>query len=172
MAETRAYLRILAKNNTDGGIILTKANRVLAEDVGYERFITLFIARLDPLARKLAYANAGHIPGYIFNEKGEVLHTLKRTGIPLGLRRDTIYHESAEIDLLPGHTFLMLTDGFEEATAPDEEFFGNERIFELIKRHHDRSAHELIQTFYSEVKNFIGPAPQLDDLTALVIKVK
>ena len=172
MAETRAYLRILAKNNTDSGIILTKANRVLAEDVGYERFITLFIARFDPLERKLAYANAGHIPGYIFDQNGELQHTLKRTGIPLGLRRDTIYHESAEIDLLPGQTLLMLTDGFEEATSPNEEFFGNERIFEFIKRNHAKSAHQLIQDFYTEVKNFIEPAPQLDDLTALILKVK
>src|SRR6185436_14446387 len=54
MSETRAYLRILAKTNSDAGVILTKANKVLAEDVGYERYVTLFLARLNPESRKVA----------------------------------------------------------------------------------------------------------------------
>src|SRR4029078_5364002 len=102
MAETRAYLRILAKTNSDAGVILTKANKVLAEDVGYERYVTLFLVRLNPESRKVAYVNAGHIPGYIFGASGEVLATLKRTGVPLGLRPDSTYRESAESELAPG----------------------------------------------------------------------
>src|SRR5829696_1272767 len=38
MAETRAYLRTLAANREDIGEILTSANRILAEDVGEERY--------------------------------------------------------------------------------------------------------------------------------------
>src|SRR5687768_4166692 len=112
MAETRAYLRILAKFNSDTGVILTEANHVLAEDVGYERYVTLFLARLNAKKRTVAYVNAGHIPGYIFGASGEVLTQLRRTGVPLGLRPDTVYHESAEIELSPGQMMLMLTDGF------------------------------------------------------------
>src|SRR6266496_481360 len=48
MAETRAYLRILARNRGDVGEILTRANRVLAEDIGYERFITMLLVSIDP----------------------------------------------------------------------------------------------------------------------------
>lgn len=65
MAETRAYLRILARNREDVGEILTRANRVLAEDIGYERFITMLLVSLDPQSRTFTYANAGHPAGYV-----------------------------------------------------------------------------------------------------------
>src|SRR5882672_9710414 len=69
MAETRAYLRILARNREDVGEILTRANGILAEDVGSERFITLFLGRIDPKNRGFVYASAGHPAGYVLNEQ-------------------------------------------------------------------------------------------------------
>lgn len=172
MAEARAYLRILALGMLDAGAILTKANRILAEDVGYERYITLFFARLNPAQRKVAYVNAGHIPGYLLSPSGEVLSTLKRTGVPLGLRLDTRYQESSEIELAPGQILLMLTDGFEEAVGPDEEMFGTDRILEIVRNSRDLPAKEIVAALQAGVREFTGDAPQLDDLTAIVIKVK
>lgn len=172
MAETRAYLRILARNNGDAGIMLTKANRVLAEDVGYERYVTLFLARLDIKRRALAYSNAGHIPGYIFGASGEVLSVLKRTGVPLGLRPDTSYMESAQIELSPGQMVLLLTDGFEEAENGEGELFGVERLFNSVRKHQSRPAAEIIEALHEEIRAFTGNAAQLDDLTAIVLKVK
>lgn len=172
MADARAYLRILAKSNNDAGVILTKTNRVLAEDIGYERYVTLFLARLNPLAGKMAYVNAGHIPCYIYNGSGDLERVMKRTGVPLGLRRDTVYTESEELAMTPGQIVLLLTDGFEEAVAQDESYFGVERIHELVKANYKKSAHEIVQCFYDEFKAFTANAPQLDDLTAIVIKVR
>ncbi|MGZ8921186.1 MAG: SpoIIE family protein phosphatase, partial [Limisphaerales bacterium] len=172
MAETRAYLRILARLNSDAGIILTEANHVLAEDVGSERFVTLFLVRLNARKRTVAYVNAGHIPGYIIGASGEVLSVLRRTGVPLGLRSDTMYHESAEIELSPGQILLMLTDGFEEAVGEYDEMLGNERVLELVKQHRDKPANEIVQALYKAVREFAGNSPQIDDLTAIVIKVK
>src|SRR6266581_158591 len=63
MAETRAYLRTLAMNATDVGEIVTRANRVLAEDVDLERFVTLVLAKLDPGTESLVYTSAGHPNG-------------------------------------------------------------------------------------------------------------
>jgi sigma-B regulation protein RsbU (phosphoserine phosphatase) len=119
MAETRAYLRILALNSLDSGVILTAANRVLSDDVGEDRYVTMFFLRLNPSQRKIAYVNAGHIPGYIIGASGDVISSLKRTAVPLGLRADTIYKQSSEIELAPGQIVLMLTDGFEEALGQD-----------------------------------------------------
>ena len=172
MAETRAYLRVLSRFNSDAGIILTEANHVLAEDLGSERFVTLFLARLNPKKRSIAYVNAGHIPGYILGASGEVLAPLRRTGIPLGLRPDTTYHESGEIELSPGQMILMLTDGFEETVGVDEEMLGSERVLELIRRHRQAPAEEIVQALYDLVHEFGGGSPQIDDLTAIVVKVK
>src|SRR3954468_12862077 len=75
MAETRAYLRILAGRREDVGEILTRANGVLSEDVGNERFVTLFLARIDPKTRELVYASAGHPSGYILGPSGQIAKT-------------------------------------------------------------------------------------------------
>lgn len=172
MAETRAYLRILAKNNADAGLILTKANRVLAEDLGYERFVTLFLARLNPAQRKLAYVNAGHPPGYIFGASGEVISTLKRTGIPLGLRPETVYQESGEIELSPGQIALLVTDGFEEAVNTREELMGTETLIKVVAEHRHKPAQEIVRALYDATRQFTGDLAPADDLTAIVIKVK
>jgi len=93
------------------------------------------------------------------------------SGVPLGLRPDTVYQESAEIELSPGQMVVMLTDGFEEGVSPKEEMFGAERVLSYIKEHRHRTAEEIVAGLYDAFHTFTGHAPQLDDLTAIVIKV-
>jgi len=117
-------LQLPAGRREDVGEILTRANSVLAEDVGQERFITLFLARLNPGARSFSYESSGHPSGYVMGAKGEIKVTLPRTGVPLGIRPDTTYTSSQEIQLVPGDLVLLSTDGIEETMAPDSTIFG------------------------------------------------
>ncbi len=172
MAETRAYLRVLTGRREDVGEILTRANGVLAEDIGQERFITLFMARLDPRSRSLAYASAGHPTGYLLNAAGDIKRTLPRTGVPLGIHPDTQYVSSSEIQLASGDLLMLLTDGIEESMSPDNALFGNERILEIVRAHHKKTAREIVEALYDAVRQFSKNTPQLDDVTAIVIKVK
>lgn len=171
MAETRAYLRVLVGRREDAGEILTRANKVLSEDVGSERFITLFLARLDCVRRSLVYASAGHPSGFILNRDGGVKRKLPRTGIPLGLRPDTTYESSSEIRLEPGDLVLLTTDGIEETISSDDKLFGNERLLEVVRANQKRPAREIVDALYLAACQFSGNTPQLDDVTAIVIKV-
>lgn len=171
MAETRAYLRLLARNRGDVGEILTRANGVLAEDVGSERFVTVFLAALDPAARKLVYASAGHPAGYVLGAEGQTRAVLKRTGVPLGIRPDTEYKPAAPVALEPGDVVLFLTDGIEETLAPDNSFFGAERLLELVHSRRQLAAGEIVAALYRAVREFAQDEPQLDDFTVVVIKV-
>jgi PAS domain S-box-containing protein len=171
MAETRAYLRILAKNRDDAGEILTRTNLVLAEDVGAERYVTLILLRLSPTQKTVSYTNAGHIPGYILGSDGAPKHILKRTGPPLGLRPEASYLASQEFQLQPGDLLLLLTDGFEEALSPEEEFFGMQRVLDHIKNNRQKPAKEIVTALYEGFRNFTVDQPQLDDLTIVIIKV-
>jgi sigma-B regulation protein RsbU (phosphoserine phosphatase) len=170
MAETRAYLRILSRTNDNLGHILSQANEVLVEDLSMERYVTLFMAKLDPSDRSFCYVNAGHVPAYRFNPQGEIIDIYKRTGCPLGLRSQASYQPSPSISLSPGQLLLLLTDGFEEAVSPDETFFGVERVFEVIRKNQHRSARDILAALYEELRNFTKNSPQLDDLTAIVLK--
>lgn len=172
MAETRAYLRVLAGRREDVGEILTRANGILAEDVGSERFITLFLGRIDPNTRGFVYASAGHPAGYVLDRDGNVRTTLKRTGIPLGMKADTQFTSAPEIILSAGDLILLLTDGIEEASAPDGTLFGLMRIFETVRLHRAEPAQQIVQVLYENVRAFADNAPQVDDITAIVIKVE
>jgi sigma-B regulation protein RsbU (phosphoserine phosphatase) len=171
MAETRAYLRVLAGRREDVGEILTRANRVLAEDVGSERFITLFLARLDPQARALTYASAGHSTGHVLDASGQIKALLPRTGVPLGMRAETEYASSPSVNLDPGDTIVLLTDGIEECVALDDSLFGHERALEIVRQHREKSAQQIVERLYQAVRKFSGDAPQIDDVTAVIIKV-
>ncbi len=170
MAETRAYLRILARNREDVGEILTRANRVLAEDIGYERFITMLLVSLDPQRRTFTYANAGHPAGYVLGAAGQIKSQLKRTGLPLGIKPDMAYPQASATNLSPGDILLLLTDGIEEAMSPDESIFGTERILEIVRENRKKSAREIVDALYAAIRQFAQNAPQLDDVTAVVVK--
>ncbi|MEW6305868.1 MAG: SpoIIE family protein phosphatase [Verrucomicrobiota bacterium] len=171
MAETRAYLRVLARNRDDVGEILSRANRVLAEDVGYERFVTLILAQIDPNTHSLVYSSAGHPSCYVLDPTGAVRVELKRTGIPLGIKPDTTYKSSSPVLLAPGELILMLTDGIEEAVSPGGDLFGTERILDVVRANREKSAQEIVETLYQAMRDFSAGAPQLDDFTAIIIKV-
>jgi sigma-B regulation protein RsbU (phosphoserine phosphatase) len=170
MAETRAYLRILAKNRENVGEILSRTNLVLAEDVGFERYVTLILLQISPGEKTFSYANAGHIPGYVLGRDGATKQILKRNGPPLGLRPEATYVSSSDMELEPGDMILLLTDGFEEAVSPEDEFFGMQRVLEHIKQEREKPAAEIVKSLHTAFLQFTGNTPQLDDLTLVIIK--
>jgi serine phosphatase RsbU (regulator of sigma subunit) len=172
MAETRAYLRTSATNATDVGQILTQTNTILAEDVDLERFVTVMFAKLDPVAHTLVYASAGHPTGYLIAQSGEIKTLLKQTGVPFGVPPRVPYSASPVIPLAAGDIILLLTDGLEEAACPDNSLFGTERILRVVREHASDSAQTILSALEHAVRNFCESEPTLDDLTAVVAKVK
>jgi PAS domain S-box-containing protein len=172
MAETRAYLRLLSFRREDVGEILTIANRVISEDVGFERFVTLMLVRIEPTTRTLMYASAGHPAGYLFNSAGEIKQVLKRTGVPLGIRANTTYETAPPITMETGDLALLLTDGIEEAMGPDNSFFGIERALDYVRENRHLPAASIVNGLYQVVREFSQGITQLDDVTAIIVKVK
>ena len=171
MAETRAYLRLLTRNRSDVGLIMDRANQMLAEDVSYERFVTLMLAKFDPQTRRLTYASAGHPPGYILSASGVLKCLLKRTGGPLGIQPDASYSESLPIQLAPGDVVLLLTDGVDESMSPAGDFFGVDRTLDAVRPHLHQPASAIVDALYQAVRVFSENTPQLDDVTAVVVKI-
>ena len=171
MAETRAYLRILAADLDDVGEILTRANRVLTEDTGSERFVTLLFVRLSPKTGTVCYASAGHPPALWLDGSGHLKRELKRTGIPLGIRPDTEYTVSEDFPLEPGDLLALMTDGVEESTSEDGEMFGKERIVQTLGTHQVESAAEIVAGLHEAGRSHEAADHQPDDFTTIVLKV-
>lgn len=172
MAETRAYLRILARNRNDPGIILSRVNHVLCEDLDTERYVTLFLAVMDPETGQFSYASAGHTPGFLIGKDGTLRGTLKRTGVPLGMNPKGSYDTSANEPLESGDILVLTTDGIDETINSKEEFYGRKRIAETVAAHCDKSAQEIVDALLKSARDFADGEPQDDDLTVIILKVK
>jgi serine phosphatase RsbU (regulator of sigma subunit) len=169
MSETRACLRTLAQANSDVGEILTRANRVLAADSSELHFVTLAMARLDPLTRTMVYASAGQ-RGYLL-QSGYNVTILDSTSLPLGIREDTVVPTSQVYKLNTGDLATFFTDGVVEAESPGLVRYGFSRALEAIRSERHKPAQEIIESLYGEIKGFCRNQPQRDDITIVVVKV-
>jgi sigma-B regulation protein RsbU (phosphoserine phosphatase) len=162
----------LAGENSDVGQILTRANRVLNEDIGSEHFVTLLFVMLDPKARTIRYASAGHPPGLWLDQKGKPKPELPRTGIPLGLRPDTEYGASEELLLKKGDLLALMTDGVEESISAQGELFGKKRIMEMLVDKQSARASKIVAHLHQAGRDYEAADQQPDDFTTIVLKVK
>lgn len=169
MSETRACLRTLAQVHSDVGEILSRANRVLADDTDDFHFVTLAMARLDPRDRSMVYASAGQ-RGYWLRQGIEAT-VLDSTSLPLGVRADTIVPAAAPILLRPGELVTFFTDGVVEAESPGRVRFGVARALQIIRSERERPARQIIEALHQQLLGFCHGQPPSDDITIVVAKV-
>jgi PAS domain S-box-containing protein len=170
IAETRAYLRARAATDTDVGRTLTEVNRHLVGDMPEGHFVTLFLGRLDVRTRTLTYSSAGHVPGYVLDDRGDVREVLGSTNFPLGIDPTADYRRAPEVVLRPGEIVLLLTDGIVEAINAAGEQFGRERAVAAVQTCHRETPDGIVTALLRAVRAF-SPVPQADDMTAVVLKV-
>ncbi|NQV23313.1 MAG: SpoIIE family protein phosphatase [Rhodopirellula sp.] len=168
MAELRAYLRAVATTRPHSGEILMLANRFLSGDLEEHRFVTLFLARIDPADRSFTFASAGH-NGYLLRASGEI-ETLKSTGLPLGLIPDTIINTSFRVAFEPGDMLFVPTDGFQEAHTVDNELFSLSRTLQFAKDHRSLPGAQIIEELRTAVCEFVGSEDIADDMSAIIVR--
>lgn len=169
MSGTRALLRAFAQAHCDVGAILTLANRSIAADVTLGRFVTVFLAQIDPQARTVVYAAAGH-DAFLIKASGEPV-SLATKSPPLGAMPDLVVDAEPAMTLGDGEILLLVTDGIVETQSPSNEYFGVERMIDVVRRHRDKSASGIVEALFAAVREFADHIPQNDDNTAVVIKV-
>lgn len=171
MAETRAYLRSLARTTSDLAEILKQLNAFLCDDTEDERFVTLMLVRLDPARRSFVYTSAGHVPGYLTDDSGSVKTILDSTSMPLGIFPETEFTSSQEQMLVEGDLLLMMTDGMTEFQNSEDEFFGEKRALQVVAGERRKDAQQIVTELYKAVRDFGSASPPIDDITAVVAKV-
>src|SRR5215212_1645885 len=114
----------------DPGAVLTRMNRAL-----YGRFekayVTAVFALIDPAARTLTYASAGH-PSPLLRRRDGRLESLDERGVVLGFMPDAAYGTGEVRDLAAGDRVVFYTDGITEAARADDEFFGDRESQRLL----------------------------------------
>lgn len=170
MSSTHAYLRLLATTCSDVGDILARANHIIAEEIEDTRFVTLFLACLNPRTRSFCYTSAGHPNGYLMDESGTIQAQLASTSLPLGISPDASFPSVGPLTLPPGSLLLALTDGVLDAFSPEGLPFGVERVLETVRAHRRAPAAEIIDNILRAATQFTGRIAPDDDMTIVIVK--
>jgi sigma-B regulation protein RsbU (phosphoserine phosphatase) len=126
MSATRGMLRSLAEACCTPGEVLTQLNSLLVSDFPAGKFVTMVYAVLDPAARSVSFANAGHLHPLLLDDDGAHFLDTER-GLPLGLMCGGDYSETT-VALSPGSRLVFYSDGITEAANQEEQEYGLERL--------------------------------------------
>jgi hypothetical protein len=170
MATGRALLRAYASTEPDPARVVTLLNRELAADMATDQFMTLFYGDLDLASRQVRYAKAGHCDPILLRGATREIVTLGGRGMALGFDRNYAYSNFGPVDLEPGDVLLIYTDGIPEARNPSGEFFGMERVREILASG-PPSSRDLVERLVGAVADFAGGAGYADDLTLIAVRV-
>jgi serine phosphatase RsbU (regulator of sigma subunit)/predicted enzyme related to lactoylglutathione lyase len=146
---------------------LRSVNQLFYENTTESAYATLFFAEYDDEARRLRYVNCGHYPALLLRSD-TTLERLDSTSTVLGLfpQWDCLI---AEVQLYPGDTLALYTDGITDSFNQGGEDFGEQRLIEALRRHGELPSRSMLAAVVDEVRQF-SPQEQHDDITLIVAK--
>ncbi|MGB9436005.1 MAG: PP2C family protein-serine/threonine phosphatase, partial [Candidatus Acidiferrum sp.] len=141
-----------------------------AHSLGGQRFTTAVIAEYDPVTRHLEYVNAGHNSPVLRRTNGGT-ERLESSALPFGITTEATF-SSASVDIQPGDTLILFTDGVIEAFNAAGEEFSDARWVNIVRTLPKSSAQETLRQLMKNVEDFVGATRQSDDITCLVLQTK
>jgi serine phosphatase RsbU (regulator of sigma subunit) len=151
---------------------LGAVNRRILSDTRGSMFVTAFYAVLDPNTGRIRYVNAGHNPPYLVSgNRGKPVDRLRGTGMALGVDEEAIWQQKV-IRMVPGDVLLMYTDGVTEAQNPQGEYFGEQRMLDIVRARMGCPAREIQDAVLTAVREFTGGVGSSDDITLMVVARK
>jgi len=169
MATFQASLKTLSETSCSLANLVTGMNQyACTNSQSGLRFTTAFLAEFDPVGRALTYINAGHNAPILRRVSGTI-ERLSNGGLPLGMWADKSY-ETGNVILQPGDWLVIFTDGVVEAENGRQEEYGEGRLLNILQGGVAASPEELLRRVMSDLDTFVGPTPQHDDVTCMLVK--
>jgi PAS domain S-box-containing protein len=170
MVETRSALRTQASGLGTPAETLKVLNNFLFEDLDKsDYFITLFYLQYDIASQQLSFANAGHPPPLLLQPFQTECRQLDADGLILGVNKNVVFEEQTVV-LSQGDLILLYTDGLTETENAEGEFFGLQRVSDILIRHAQQSPQAIIATLLEQLKQFRRSTSFNDDITLMVFK--
>ena len=167
--------KTLIKDHTtpgrDLGQVFTEVNQLLCESNSEELFITAFEGVLDLVTGEFVYVNAGHEMPFICKAGGDFEpYKIRAAFVLAGM--DGIEYRAGSTVLNPGDKIFQYTDGVTEATNPNNELYGMERLGAILNKVKGGTPQEILPAVKRDIDEFVGEAPQFDDITMLCLEYK
>jgi serine phosphatase RsbU (regulator of sigma subunit) len=168
MALSRTLIRTYAMQYAaQPELALAAANQRILSDTQTDQFVTVFYGVLELATGALTYSNAGHNPAYLLQARDKTAQALAQTGIPLGMFEDVVWKQQT-IHLNQGDTLLLYSDGVTEAQNTAGDLFDDQRLISVGSDHLGQPAADIQRAIIDSIHEFVGDAPQFDDITLLI----
>ena len=169
MALASILVRVIAADRRSPARVLRRVNELLLANSRSDMFVTLWYGVLDPQRHELVFANAGHNPPLLLTAANGQIRLLRKHGLILGVL-PSVALEDDRVPLAPGDVLILYTDGVIDPINLNEESFEMTRLQAVVQAHQAHSAAQIAEAIKAEVREFVGLAPQFDDLTLVVVK--
>jgi phosphoserine phosphatase RsbU/P len=166
MALLLAMMRTLVDEGFEGAALMSRLNAQVMKHAPPSRFITLFMATMNPATGELVYVNAGQNPPLLRRTSGQY-ERLHEGGIALGMFEQSTY-VSGRTFLEADDVLVMYSDGITEAENDDGSPFDELGLRSVLDSNGRASAKELGWATFAAVERHAEHRRLFDDLTVLV----
>ncbi len=169
MSSLQARLQILVETDENPASIVQRLNKSISGNCPDNRFITFFLAIIDPATGEIRFCNAGHNPPLLVRASG-LTDKLEGGGIILGILPIAQYTEHRS-EIRAGDTLVLYSDGVSEAMPNgSDEDFGEMRISMAILNRTSKTASQMIEGVIEDLQVWCAGTPYADDVTLLIVK--
>ena len=150
---------------------ITTSNRLLASYSVDCMFVTAFYAIYNTKTGQVDCCNAGHNPPLLLRHDGRVEELPLLENPMLGIFDDATFKGNS-IQMNPGDTLVMYTDGVTEARNAEKEELGTKRLRTIVGGLTGKDSRQVTEVVKKAISDFVGNEEQSDDITMLVINRK
>ena len=168
MAVTRTLIRATAVPGRSPLEIMNRVNAQLAKENQASLFVTMILGIVDTATGRMVYGQGGHNPPILVPTQGKPIYE-PAGGMPLGVFEDAKFGER-ELQLKPGETLLVYTDGVTEAMNQAKDLFGEDRLEKAVTGVAGLSPEKIAERVIEQVEGFVLEAERSDDITLLAIQ--
>ena len=147
------------------------ANNNLCEDNVENFFVTCWIGKINLKTKELSFINAGHNHPLIKLNGNDFEYIDIKPGLVLAAMEEMPY-EIHTIQLTKGDAIFLYTDGVTDANDNYNEFYGKERLKNILNKHKNDDLSDIINSVENDIDEFCNQEEQFDDTTMFVIRLK
>ena len=171
MMSAKTIIKDLAESGLSVNEIFTRANEKLCENNESGMFVTAWMGILNLKTGILQFANAGHNPPLLKRAGGDFEYLKTRAGFVLA-GMEGVKYRAGELTLCRGDRLFLYTDGVPEATNSENKLYGEDRLLAFMNENSSAEATEFLPSLKANIDQFVGEAPQFDDITMLMLDYK
>ncbi|PJZ56428.1 PP2C family protein-serine/threonine phosphatase [Leptospira barantonii] len=168
MAIKVAYEFVKQSEKRPGEILEILNTDFISKFKSLNLFYTCILVDLDLNKGVLRYSSAGH-PEQVLLHDSE-FHTLQKTERMIGLSPASIYKDKI-LKLLRGDRIFLFSDGLFEELNSRKEFYGEDRLHDLLKQNVLKNAREIVDLILDDLRVFTDGNNFQDDLTVISIQI-